>query len=91
MKGILEYIWICTQQENTRYKIIEEVKLPKSKKRWFVLENVKTGQSKEARVFWINGKITYLINEDILSDSYLSDRFLYFKRHGNTLLLEEKF
>ncbi|MDF1496324.1 hypothetical protein [Caproiciproducens sp. CPB-2] len=90
MNKNFDYIVVQDQRENTRWYVVNDVVLPKSRKRWLELENQKTGQHKEVKIFWLHGSSKYLISEEICEGVSLSDRYLFAKKIGRVLLVEDK-
>lgn len=74
------HIIIQNQKENTKYIVVDDIKNPKTKHRYLVLENYKTSVQTKIQIGYYSGRTRLLISENILSDANgFSPRYLVAK------------
>jgi hypothetical protein len=91
VEKIFSYVLVQTQRENSKYKVIDDVKHYMSKRRWLVLEDIKTGIQKTIPIGYYAGNKRCIISENILKDSDgCSSRYVVTKIIDEVILVENE-
>lgn len=85
---ILRYVVIQNEHENTKYKVLDDVKLNWSKRRYLELEDCKTYKHRTIPIGFYVGSKRLIVSEEILSNVEISPKYIFAKVINDVLVIE---
>lgn len=63
------YVLVQNENENSKYIVVDDIQYHKSKRRWLVLEDIKTGIQQTIPIGYYCGNKRCIISENIFKDA----------------------